>query len=38
MQPVVRNLVTAALIAVAVLLLADGFWWFGTGSFLLPDP
>jgi cytochrome c biogenesis protein CcdA len=37
-QPVVRRVVTAALILTGVVLLFDGGWWFATGDYLLPEP
>lgn len=38
MQPVVRGVVTGALVITGAVLVLDGGWWFATGSFLIADP
>ena len=37
-KPVVRKVVTAALLSVGLLFVLDASWWFGAGHFLLPEP
>jgi len=37
-RPVVKTVITVALVLIGVVLVVDGLWWFVTGAFLLPAP
>ncbi|MBJ7454233.1 MAG: hypothetical protein JHC71_19420, partial [Blastococcus sp.] len=37
-QPVVRTVVTVALVVTGAVLVLDGGWWFASGDYLLPEP
>ncbi|MET1008208.1 MAG: hypothetical protein ABWX96_21840 [Propionibacteriaceae bacterium] len=37
-QPVLRVVVTVALVGMGLILVVDALWWFTTGHFLLPAP
>lgn len=38
LKPVLRTIITVALLLVGTTLLTDAVWWFATGHFLLPEP